>query len=107
MAAPVLIALLATLFGSVAVAQNCTRQGVSVTCDDGRAGIYEGRAILWPDGTRSSLAPHPSVRIGPGVTIGHGVFAGSPGGGGHVPLDPPGAGKSGRCPILDSVSYCH
>ena len=48
-----------------AMAQVCTRQGVDVTCDDGRHGIFSGDTITWVDGTRSSLtSPHPSVIIG-------------------------------------------
>ena len=67
------------------MAQACTRQGVDVTCDDGRRGIFAGDAIVWADGTRSRLAsPHPSVIIGnkSSVVIGPGVFAGK-GKGGH------------------------
>ena len=48
-----------------ALAQACTRQGIDVSCDDGRRGILSGDAIIWTDGTRSSLtSPHPSVIIG-------------------------------------------
>jgi hypothetical protein len=51
--------------GSVpALAQACTREGPVVSCDDGRRGLLSGDAIIWPDGTRSSLSPHPSVIIG-------------------------------------------
>src|SRR5476649_1885455 len=56
-----------------ALAQTCTRQGNDVTCDDGRRGILSDDAIIWPDGTRSSLASsHPSVIIGhkPSVVVG-------------------------------------
>ena len=50
---------------SPAMAQNCTRQGTDVTCDDGRRGVFTGDAIIWPDGTRANLvSPHPSVIIG-------------------------------------------
>ena len=62
-----------------ALAQACTRQGVDVSCDDGRRGIFTGDAIVWPDGTRSSLtSPHPSVIIGnkSSVIVGQGVFVG-------------------------------
>ncbi len=38
--------------------------GPVVTCNDGRRGILSGNAIIWPDGTRSSASPHPSVIIG-------------------------------------------
>jgi hypothetical protein len=76
------LVLLAATAGiaSAAHADNCTRVGVDVTCDDGRRGVLAGDAILWPDGTRSSSTPHPSVIIGnkssvvvgPGVMVGHG-----------------------------------
>jgi hypothetical protein len=89
-------------------AQACTRQGVDVTCDDGRRGIFSGDAIIWPDGTRSSLASlHPSVIIGnkSSVVVGQGVFVGR--GKGVVPLENPSAPEKARCPILDGVSYCY
>src|SRR6267154_2942406 len=59
-------------------AQRCTRQGNDVSCDDGRRGVLEGDSIHWPDGTRSSSSPHPSVIIGnkSSVHIGPGVFVG-------------------------------
>ena len=63
-----------------AMAQACTRQGTDVSCDDGRRGIFAGDAIIWADGTRSSLAsPHPSVIIGnkSSVVVGQGVFVGT------------------------------
>jgi hypothetical protein len=91
-----------------ALAQACTRQGVDVTCDDGRRGIFTGDAIIWPDGTRSSLAsPHPSVIIGnkSSVVVGQGVFVGH--GKGVVPLENPSAPDKARCPVLDGVSYCN
>src|SRR6202011_3651401 len=62
-----------------ALAQACTRQGTDVSCDDGRRGIFAGDAIVWADGTRSSLtSPHPSVIIGNKslVIVGQGVFVG-------------------------------
>lgn len=90
-----------------ALAQVCARQGNAITCDDGRTGVMQGDAILWPDGTRSSLTPHPSVRIGPGVKIGPGVFTGHPSGVGKMPLDDPNAPNKQRCAIVDSLSYCH
>jgi hypothetical protein len=98
----------ATLAGAgTASAQNCTRLGVDVTCDDGRRGVLAGDAILWPDGTRSSSTPHPSVIIGnkSSVRIGPGVFVGQ--GKGSVPLDDPNAPNKTRCAILDGVSYCY
>src|SRR2546430_11480702 len=89
-------------------AQNCTRQGTDVTCDDGRRGVFTGDAIIWPDGTRANLAsPHPSVIIGnkQSVVVGKGVFVGS--GNGVVPLDNPSAPNKARCTVLDGVSYCY
>ena len=93
--------------GGSAIAQLCTRQGSDVTCDDGRRGILSGDAILWPDGTRSSAGPHPSVIIGnkPSIRVGPGVFVGE--GKGAVPLDDPNAPNKTRCAILDGVSYCY
>jgi len=90
-----------------AIAQVCTRQGADVTCDDGRHGILSGDSIIWPDGTRSSASPHPSVIIGnkASVHIGPGVFVGQ--GKGAVPLDDPNAPNKTRCAILEGVSYCH
>ena len=90
-----------------AYAQHCTRQGNDVTCDDGRRGLLEGDAILWPDGTRSSASPHPSVIIGnkASVHIGPGVFVGK--GNGMVPMDDPNAPNKTRCAIVDGVSYCY
>jgi hypothetical protein len=91
-----------------AMAQACTRQGDAVTCDDGRRGVWAGDAILWPDGTRSSLAsPHPSVIIGnkSSVVVGPGVFVGK--GNGMVPMDNPSSPYKARCAVLDGVSYCY
>ena len=90
-----------------AMAQACTRQGVDVTCDDGRRGILAGDAIIWADGTRSSASPHSSVIIGnkPSVRVGQGVFVGK--GSGVVPLDEPNAPNKTRCAVLDGVSYCY
>ena len=90
-----------------ATAQLCTRQGSDVTCDDGRRGVFEGNAILWPDGTHSRATPHQSVIIGnkSSVTIGKGVFAGE--GNGMVPLEDPNAPNKTRCAILDGISYCY
>lgn len=91
-----------------ALAQACTRQGSQVSCDDGRQGIFAGDAIIWADGTRSGLSPHPSVTIGHGgsVSVGPGVFVGSPSGKGMVPLDDPNAPNKTRCAILDGRAYC-
>jgi hypothetical protein len=90
-----------------AVAQACSHEGPVVTCDDGRHGLLSGDAIIWPDGTRSSLSPHPSVIIGnkSSVKVGPGVFVGQ--GKGAVPLDDPNAPNKTRCAILDGVSYCY
>ncbi|HEX9468124.1 MAG TPA: hypothetical protein VF957_01145 [Bradyrhizobium sp.] len=91
-----------------ALAQTCTRQGTDVNCDDGKRGISSGDAIIWADGTRSSLAsPHPSVIIGnkSSVIVGQGVFVGQ--GKGVVPLDNPSAPDKARCPVLDGVAYCY
>jgi hypothetical protein len=91
-----------------ALAQSCTRQGIDVSCDDGRRGILSGDAIIWPDGTRSSLAsPHPSVIIGnrSSVVIGQGVFVGK--GKGVTPMQNPSDPRRARCPVLEGVSYCY
>jgi hypothetical protein len=90
-----------------AMAQACSRDGAVVTCDDGRHGLLSGDAIIWPDGTRSSSSPHPSVIIGDksSVKVGPGVFVGQ--GKGAVPLDDPNAPNKTRCAILDGVSYCY
>ena len=91
-----------------AMAQACTKQGVDVTCDDGRRGIFSGDAIIWADGTRSNLAsPHPSVIVGnkSSVIVGQGVFVGQ--GKGVVPMENPSAPNKARCPVLDGVSYCY
>ena len=91
-----------------AMAQSCTRQGVDVTCDDGRQGVLADTSIIWSDGTRShSATPHPSVIIGnkSSVVIGPGVFAGN-GKGGAVPMENPSAPGKARCPVLDGVAYC-
>jgi 2-polyprenyl-6-methoxyphenol hydroxylase-like FAD-dependent oxidoreductase len=102
----VLVALAITWSAGSAIAQSCTRQGVDVTCDDGRRGVFAGDAIVWADGTRSNLAsPHPGVIIGnkSSVIVGQGVFVGQ--GKGSVPMENPAAQT--RCPVLDGVSYCY
>ena len=90
-----------------AMAQTCSRVGADVSCDDGRPGLLSGDAIIWPDGTRSSLSPHSSVIIGnkSSVIVGQGVFVGQ--GKGVVPLDNPNAPNKTRCAILDGASYCY
>ena len=90
-----------------AIAQACTHDGPVVSCDDGRRGLLSGDAIIWPDGTRSSLTPHPSVIIGnkASVVVGQGVFVGQ--GKGMVPLDDPNAPNKTRCAVLDGISYCY
>ena len=102
-----LISALAGASTTPAHAQACTRQGVDVTCEDGRRGLLSGDAILWPDGTRSSSAPHQSVIIGnkSSVHVGPGVFIGQ--GKGMVPMDDPNAPNKRQCAILDGVSYCY
>jgi UDP-N-acetylmuramoylalanine-D-glutamate ligase len=105
----ILVSALGLAATGPAMAQSCTRQGVDVTCDDGRRGIFAGESIIWADGTRSNLvSPHPSVIIGnkSSVVIGPGVFAGN-GKGGMVPMENPSAPNKARCPVLDGVSYCH
>src|SRR5262249_27272815 len=100
-AAVSLVSGLAVASAAPAMAQLCTRQGVEVSCDDGRHGVLAGDAIIWPDGTRSSASPHPSVIIGnkSSVQVGQGVFVGQ--GNGMVPLDDPNAPNKRRCAILD------
>jgi hypothetical protein len=96
--------------GRPAEAQVCKRQGVDVSCEDGRRGVLSGDAILWPDGTRSRSTPHPSVIIGnkSSVHVGPGVFVGQGNGGkGMVPMDDPNAPNKRQCAILDGVSYCY
>jgi hypothetical protein len=103
----ILISAIAAGWASPAMAQACTREGVNVSCDDGRRGLLSGDAIIWPNGTRLSLAPHPSVIIGnkSSVIVGPGVFVGQ--GKGVVPLDNPSAPNKSRCAILDGASYCY
>jgi hypothetical protein len=105
----ILVSALALGAAGPAMAQSCTRQGVDVSCDDGRRGIFAGESIIWADGSRSNLvSPHPSVIIGnkSSVVIGPGVFAGT-GKGGMVPMENPSAPNKARCPVLDGVSYCY
>jgi hypothetical protein len=101
------LAALAIGFAQPAMAQACSREGNAVTCLDGRHGMLQGDAIVWPDGTRSSLTPHPSVIIGnkSSVVVGQGVFVGQ--GKGVVPLDNPSSPYKQRCAVLDGVSYCN
>ena len=104
-----LTATFAAAAAGPALAQACTKQGVDVTCDDGRRGIYSNDAIVWADGSTSRLAsPHPSVIIGnkSSVVIGPGVFAGN-GKGGSVPMENPSAPTRARCPVVDGVAYCY
>lgn len=42
-----LISALGLAFAVPAAAQICNRQGVDVSCDDGRRGVLSGDAILW------------------------------------------------------------
>jgi hypothetical protein len=88
-----------------ASAQNCTRAGSDVTCDDGRHGLFTGDAIIWSDGTQSRAAVQsPSVIVGnkSSVFVGPGVFVGN-GKGGKTQMDDP---SKKRCAILDGVSFC-
>jgi len=104
----ILMSAIAGGYAGPAMAQACSREGVDVSCDDGRRGILAGDAIIWPDGTRSSLtSPHPSVIIGnkSSVIVGQGVFVGQ--GKGVVPLDNPSAPNKTRCPVLDGAAYCY
>ena len=104
----ILISALVAGAAGPAMAQSCTKQGVDVSCNDGRRGIFAGDAIIWADGTRSNLAsPHPSVIVGnkPSVNVGQGVFVGQ--GKGVVPMENPGDPRRARCPVLDGVSYCY
>ena len=100
----VLIALAIAGTTTGAQAQHWHREGADAVCDDGRRGVWSAEAIIWPDGTRSRISPHPSVVIGnkSSVTIGPGVFVGQ--GKGMVPLDDP---NKRRCVTLDDVSYCN
>jgi hypothetical protein len=101
-------AIIAAAGSAPAIAQACTREGANVSCDDGRRGLLSGDAILWPDGTRSSLtSPNPSVIIGnkSSVIVGPGVFVGK--GNGVVPMDNPSSPFKARCAVLDGVSYCY
>jgi hypothetical protein len=107
LASSILGAAIGVSCAAPALAQHCSREGDAVSCDDGRRGVLSGDAIIWPDGTRSSLSPHPSViignkssvRVGPGVFVGHGK--------GVVPLDDPNAPNKTRCAVLDGASYCY
>jgi hypothetical protein len=103
----IVLAAINTGYAGPALAQACSHDGPVVTCNDGRRGILSGDAIIWPDGTRSSASPHPSVIIGDksSVRVGQGVFVGQ--GKGSVPLDDPNAPNKTRCAILDGVSYCY
>jgi hypothetical protein len=62
--------------------------------------LLSGDAIVWPDGTRSSSSPHPSVILGnkSSVKVGAGVFVGQAKG--SLPLDDPNAPNKTRCAIL-------
>ena len=104
----ILVSALALGGAGPAMAQACTKQGVDVSCDDGRRGIFAGDAIVWADGSKSRLAsPHPSVIIGnkSSVIVGQGVFVGK--GTGMVPMENPSDPRRARCPVLDGVSYCY
>jgi len=104
----ILMSAMTSGFAGPAMAQACSRQGLDVACDDGKRGMLSGDAIIWSDGSRSSLtSPHPSVIIGnkSSVVVGPGVFVGK--GKGAVPMDNPSAPNKARCAVLDGVSYCY
>jgi len=104
----VLMSAVSAVYAGSAMAQACTRQGLDVSCDDGKRGMLSGDTIIWADGSRSSLtSPHPSVIIGhkPSVIVGPGVFVGK--GNGVVPMENPSAPNKARCAVLDGVSYCY
>jgi hypothetical protein len=106
----VLLSVLVIGAAAPVLAQSCTRQGVDVTCDDGRRGVFSNDAIVWADGTQSRLAsPHPSVIIGnkSSVVVGQGVFVGRGDGKGMAPMENPSDPRRARCPVLDGVSYCY
>jgi hypothetical protein len=88
-----------------ASAQNCTRAGSDVTCDDGRHGMFTGDSIIWTDGTQSrAVRQSPSVIVGnkSSVFVGPGVFVGN-GKGGKTQMDDP---SKKRCAILDGINFC-
>jgi hypothetical protein len=103
----ILLSTIVTGGAGPATAQACSHEGSAVICNDGRRGLLSGDAIIWPDWTRSSSSPHPSVIIGnkSSVKVGPGVFVGQ--GKGSVPPDDPNAPNKTRCAILDGVSYCY
>ena len=106
-AVAVVVAAIVAGAAGPARAQSCTRAGVDVSCDDGRRGVFSGDAIVWTDGTRSSLtSSHPSVIVGnrSSVIVGQGVFVGQ--GKGVVPMENPSDPRRARCPVLDGVAYC-
>jgi hypothetical protein len=100
--------LAALAFAAPATAAQCTLDGATVRCEDGRVGIFAGDAIVWPDGTRSSASPHPSVNVGRGgsVRIGPGVVVGD-GKGGSRPLDDRNSPNKRDCAHLNGIAYCH
>lgn len=61
------IPMSAISFAGPALAQNCTRQGVDVACDDGRRGMLSGDSIIFADGIIGNKSS---------VVVGQGVFAG-------------------------------
>lgn len=106
--APLLV-IASLAIATPAMAQRCSLDGVRVSCDDGRAGILNGDAIIWPDGTRSLRTPHPSVFIHDKnrTTVGQNVFVGSPSGVGVTPLDDPNAPNKRVCAVINDIPYCH
>ena len=49
----ILVSALALGAAGPASAQSCTRQGVDVTCDDGRRGIFTANPSIWADSGRT------------------------------------------------------
>jgi hypothetical protein len=84
-----------------AMAQTCTRQGLDVSCDDGRQGILSGDAHhlgRWhavEPGVAAFKHHHRQQLIDDRRT------------GRIVPLDNPSAPDKARCPVLDGVSYSY
>ena len=92
------------------MAQACSREGVDVTCHDGRHGMLSGDAIVWagrhpiqPDA--ASKRHHRQQIIG--RSWDRACSSAKAGGKGVVPLENPSSPYKQRCPVLDGVSYCY
>ena len=104
----ILMSAAAALHAGPALAQACTRQGVDVACDDGRRGILSGDAIIWADGSRSSLtSPHPSVIIGNKSSVVVGRACSSARARAWCRWTIRARRNKARCAVLDGVSYCY